>query len=1022
MSFNNFVAALDLVPASRARKIRLARRRNTECETIDLEEPQTSISPTTPRTPKSLMSQLSRDASNCNGSEGGQSRRRLSYLAQMSDKTAENNEEESGSDGESSSSSSEEAEDPKLHKKSLLSIDVTSGLGQRVLKHMTSEAHVPIIADVEQFCHTPIKDMYQDRLRARQQVYPITYKLTHKRLRQQQHCHVYKFTLEDKVEFMEKMKTGLARRSRDLLRHIRKCSVVLRRLSLKTLCKWKPSLNKISVSLKPLTIKEIAYWTTPKVSMLGEISPAVFPDGPTILLTDIDRVLGLRRKLGESLGARRLSASHCVSEVANAELQQQKLTVYRSLLLDLSHSDCEQVETIAQCRQHCSLVRSSSTKTKDKMRGTRKDHFPVLYSMLNTLPPEKSNKNRLAFSANLKNPLKIEIPSSSGVKDLVLSSGENRKNCASDDSFSIRTSSSDEDCPAASTCCVLCTRRQSCECTETQTSGMGSAVPQGQLSKKMSRDLDTSHLSSVSASSSHDFLQEGQSIDTKSVFISAKGLQSSVVPEHSVSSCSSAGSQLLSSSQAASHNDVSCNILREREPGIVGTSDVRETGGEKCPPCPEQLKLDFTLQSDPSPKVDTQLEPAQNFARNHIQRKPSTATRSGVKSYRLEMLDKKKRRAQDSRRNGMNQAKNIVSYSKYERCGGQQAKSPDRRHSSRKRKVDSIANVSDNHKEKNVAKNRTLRSGNSIASRIQGLVFEKAVPRTSMRQKRQKGAGLSGRENAPTITGDTRSGLRCTATSSRSESFAVTTRTSSKGFSSSCSDKNTESVVNSKKLNSLLVIPEMAKNISEVMADPLLDTPRTQLNGSGSSGSVKMQTDNPFLLGKEQAVLFSSTIRAQARRQLVTSEEPHLGTKNRLVSGNLSRTCPSHWESTPNSFFGTSSQLTGVLGFLSSSLNATQSQDQSNPSLAKREETLSSETLTKAHVCKRLSPLQMLSVLESAKEGTMSPSRRLLMQKGKGRSPRSKKPLQSSSKKTGYLLRAMDSNSHVKKMRLGSCM
>jgi hypothetical protein len=230
-----------------------------------------------------------------------------------------------------------------MHKKSLLMIDVTSALGQRVLKHTTAavETKVAVVNDAEHFCRTPIKDQYQDRLRMREPTYPITWKLTHKRLRQQLHCHIYKFTNADKAEFMEKMRTGLIYECRQLLACLKKCSVVVKRLSRKTLYKWKPSLQKTSVPLRQLSAEEIRQWTEPKPKPPPPDQPCVFPEGPALLSrdTDVDRVLGLQRKdqrkPNPKLGPR-LLASHCMSETESVQLQLQKLTVYRSLLTDLS--------------------------------------------------------------------------------------------------------------------------------------------------------------------------------------------------------------------------------------------------------------------------------------------------------------------------------------------------------------------------------------------------------------------------------------------------------------------------------------------------------------------------------------------------------------------------------------------------------------------------------------------------------------------------------------------------------------
>lgn len=457
---NELMGAIDLLSTRKALRLRCSRRRNTECDAIDLEEPQAPITPNSPRTPKLLISQLSRDASSSGGG-GSQllhSRRRLSYLRQVSEKRPEkeghmeSKVERAESDGSQSSGDDEAEDEPKLHKKSLFMIDVTSALGQRVLKHMTAaaEVKVPVVSDAEYFCHTPIKDKYQDRLRLRQPVYPITWKLTKKRLRQQVFCHTYKFTQSDKEEFMEKMKTGLTWECRQLLKCVRKCSVMLKRLSRKTLYRWKPSLHKITVPLKQLSAQEIRHWTEPKPVTP---QPSVFPDGPTFLFTDIDRVLGLKRKDGDPEVSRKLLTSHCVSESANAELQLQKLTVYRSLLTDLSS---------------CSVSDREETNEKEKQ-------YPALFAILSSSNnPASKNVWQHKERRDVNKPLKIEIPGTSSVRPAVLKS---KLNSPLDDGFSIVSVSSSDEEFVADACCTLCRKRSACFCSPERVSPSGQCSP-----------------------------------------------------------------------------------------------------------------------------------------------------------------------------------------------------------------------------------------------------------------------------------------------------------------------------------------------------------------------------------------------------------------------------------------------------------------------------------------------------------------------------------------------------------------
>lgn len=470
VSQSQFIAALDLVPFYRAKKIRQARRRNTECETIDLEEPQTPVSPSTPRSHKILITQLSRDASSSSlggtGSSGGLASRRSSCLRLSLDKRPDNlgndkeEEQHAESDKESSESGAEDADEPKLRKKTLFSIAVSSALGQRIIKHMTSEVHVPVIPDAEEYCRTPIKDKYQDRLRIRQTIYPVTWKLTRKR--QQQFYHLYKFSRADRLEFKEAMRTGLNRESRKLRDSLTKCSVVVKRLSSKTLLKWN-AMTQLSVTRQLL-----------KQAKAGSSQSSVFPEGPTFLLTDVDRVLGLKRKDIKPELARKLLASHCVSENANAEMQSQKLTVYRCLLTDLYSSvtsDDGQVSAASK--------KTNTPKTRQK--------YPALLSILSGSASEHDHpfQSKAAddASVDVQKPLKIDIPSPGTA---LLLPGE--KSSSLDDSFSVRTVSSEEDVGKSMACCSLCTARNKCKCASKQSASavLGGPSSSPALSSKVS--------------------------------------------------------------------------------------------------------------------------------------------------------------------------------------------------------------------------------------------------------------------------------------------------------------------------------------------------------------------------------------------------------------------------------------------------------------------------------------------------------------------------------------------------------
>ncbi|XP_061187371.1 uncharacterized protein LOC133195523 [Saccostrea echinata] len=220
-----FIGLLDLVKKPDAEKSLEASPKkevDSDCEIIEVSFPE---APRTPRTPKSLMSQLSRD------SEAHSRRRCLSFSGMFSD-----------------SESGEEME-KKISKSSLLfGIDITSALGHRVKKHLKIDSTIPVVKEYEKFCGGPDKNQFMEKLRS-ERTYPIVYKKRKKF--STKHTHTFKFNSEQRREFMITKKTGLTKRSRDLLCHLKDCSVKLQRLKPEIIKEWcRPKPKPIT---KPVT-------------------------------------------------------------------------------------------------------------------------------------------------------------------------------------------------------------------------------------------------------------------------------------------------------------------------------------------------------------------------------------------------------------------------------------------------------------------------------------------------------------------------------------------------------------------------------------------------------------------------------------------------------------------------------------------------------------------------------------------------------------------------------------------------
>lgn len=357
---DGFIKMFNLVPKQKADKI-LARHRNSldvECEELDYSVPDTPISPTTPRTPKSLISQLSRE-------EGPTSRKRLSYS-----KPGDNEDRESVISG-----CSEDAEEKATQKgKSLLAIDVSSLLGQRIQKHVKADSFIQVIGDSESFCKTPVKNSFYEKLRNRTITFPLSYKP--RRKHDGKFVHKYGFNSKQKKEIKKRLKSGLGKESRELLRSLPKCSVDVARLT-----KWelRRYLSKHSYR-KLLNIK-------PKAS----VSDSEFPKEPLLMSKNVDKLLGLKKRseLNETK-LNQLAPVNVVSEDANAEITKHKLTLYRCLLSDLAavQSDLKKNKTTKAIQQSLAL---KLKQTPLKLKQTPADGHIFLKKEKIATPPVKSS-------------------------------------------------------------------------------------------------------------------------------------------------------------------------------------------------------------------------------------------------------------------------------------------------------------------------------------------------------------------------------------------------------------------------------------------------------------------------------------------------------------------------------------------------------------------------------------------------------------------------------------------------------
>ena len=332
LSKEKYIPALDLLPKMEA--VAFLRRRPSAEITCDIELEGVETVPPAPihlNSPTSLISQLSKE-------ETGSARKRLNYSLSMDKVDNEVIETlDSGEDSDAdvvSSSDSEvaaQAQPVKVPMLNLLNIPLTSPLGQRVKNHIHVTSFMPIVADSNEFCRTPVKNTFAEKLRKKEIAYQIVYKARQKANLHKQN-HLYKFTRQQRKEFCTKVNYGLNVKSFDRFRRMKKVRVDVERMSRKTFLRWMPRcvLDKtLRGKFKGLKVGGC--------SRDEELcsTECEFPAGPSLLAQNIDKLLGLKKKSSQK-SASALSLTNCVSEELEAEVSKQKLTLYRSLLYEMS--------------------------------------------------------------------------------------------------------------------------------------------------------------------------------------------------------------------------------------------------------------------------------------------------------------------------------------------------------------------------------------------------------------------------------------------------------------------------------------------------------------------------------------------------------------------------------------------------------------------------------------------------------------------------------------------------------------
>ena len=150
---------------------------------------------------------------------------------------------------------------PNSRLRKLLTIDISSNLGSRVLRNVMSTlksdglplnpytvshslAGSDTALDYGVFCRTPVKGINTARLRCRE--FPVKYRPSSA----VSHYHYYCLTRADRRRFCRRFDTGLSSRSRRLRRKYRRCSVALERLTEEETLDWRSSEHLLNYIMR----------------------------------------------------------------------------------------------------------------------------------------------------------------------------------------------------------------------------------------------------------------------------------------------------------------------------------------------------------------------------------------------------------------------------------------------------------------------------------------------------------------------------------------------------------------------------------------------------------------------------------------------------------------------------------------------------------------------------------------------------------------------------------------------------
>ena len=351
---------------------KLKRTRNSievTCKDLgDLGPQSPPLSPVTPTTPKSLISQMSREDSTS-------SRKRLSYSLSMDHGDSVSIESAS----ESSDSSDDEGFEERTSKTSakpkdlnLLSIDLTSLLGERIKKFVHVESPVQVLGNSESYCKTPVKNSFLEKLRKKPPAFPVTYKPRRINNLHKQN-HVYRFSRKEQKDFYEYVSTGLNKESRERLKKMKKLRVRLTRMTQKKMLKWVPR-RELQKQLKCQLPED-------KNKSARKFVPvyASYPQGPMLLSKNVDKILGLKKKSVARVSDRLqnpLSVGNYISEEMDADLSKLKLTLYRSLLYEVEEYKAGSISNLTVERNNNPIKPLEETKTTNPGKKHEKASLP----------------------------------------------------------------------------------------------------------------------------------------------------------------------------------------------------------------------------------------------------------------------------------------------------------------------------------------------------------------------------------------------------------------------------------------------------------------------------------------------------------------------------------------------------------------------------------------------------------------------------------------------------------------------